>query len=97
MGGHVEDEEEEAEQSHEIQEGRLENTARREIWRAVAHMTSTEQALAAHDTGAALAAAMKAVEALQKRLHAGIATSCARCRRGCGSIRRGGYRAHSTR
>ncbi len=66
MGGHVEDEEEEAEQSHEIQEGRLENTARREIWRAVAHMTSTEQALAAHDTGAALAAAMKAVEALQK-------------------------------
>ena len=66
MGGHVEDEEEEAEQSHEIQEGRLENTARREIWRAVAHMTSTEQALATHDTGAALAAALKAVEALQK-------------------------------
>ena len=29
-------------------------------------MTSTEQALAAHDTGAALAAALKAVEALQK-------------------------------
>ena len=40
MGGHVEDEEEEAEQSHEIQEGRLENTARREISRAVSHMTS---------------------------------------------------------
>jgi hypothetical protein len=66
MGGHVEDEEEEAEQSHEIQEGRLANTARREIWRAVAHMTSTEQALAAHDTAAALAAAMQAVGALQK-------------------------------
>jgi hypothetical protein len=66
MGGHVEDEEEEAEHSHEIQEGRLENTARREIWRAVSHMTSTEQALAAHDTAAALAAATKAVEALQK-------------------------------
>ena len=45
MGGHVEDEEEEAEQSHEIQEGRLENSARRDISRAVAHMTSTEQAL----------------------------------------------------
>jgi len=66
MGGHVEDEEEEAEHSNEIQEGRLENTARREIWRAVSFMTSVEQALAAHDTGGALAAAMKAVEALQR-------------------------------
>jgi hypothetical protein len=66
MGGHVEDEEEEAEQSHEIQEGRLENTARREIWRAISHMTSTEQALAARDTAAALAAAVKAVESLQR-------------------------------
>ena len=31
MGGQIEDEEAEAEHSHEIQEGRLENTARREI------------------------------------------------------------------
>ena len=66
MGGHVEDEEEEAEQSHEIQEGRLENTARREIWRAVSQMTMVEQALSAPDTSAALAAAVKAVEALQR-------------------------------
>jgi hypothetical protein len=66
MGGHVEDEEEEAEQSNEIQEGRLENTARREIWRAVSHMTVVEQALAGHATGGALAAAVKAVEALQR-------------------------------
>ena len=66
MGGHVEDEEEEAEHSNEIQEGRLENTARREIWRAVSHMTAVEQALAAPDTGAALTAAVKAVEALQR-------------------------------
>jgi hypothetical protein len=66
MGGHVEDEEEEAEHSNEIQEGRLENTARREIWRAVSFMTVVEQALAGHDTGGALTAAVKAVEALQR-------------------------------
>ena len=66
MGGHVEDEVEEAEHSSEIQEGRLENTATREIWRAVSFMTAVEQALAAHDTGGALTAAMKAVEALQR-------------------------------
>jgi hypothetical protein len=66
MGGHVEDEEEEAERSNEIQEGRLENTATREIWRAVSHMTIVEQALAGHDTAAALTAAVKAVEALQR-------------------------------
>jgi hypothetical protein len=66
IGGHVEDEEEEAEHSNEIQEGRLENTATREIWRAVAQMTVVEQALAAPDTGAALTAAVKAVEALQR-------------------------------
>jgi hypothetical protein len=66
MGGHVEDEEEEAEHSNEIQEGRLENTARREIWRAVSHMTNVEQALAGKDTGAALTSAVRAVEALQR-------------------------------
>lgn len=66
MGGHVEDEEEEAEHSNEIQEGRLENTARREIWRAVSFMTIVEQTLAGHDTGGALTAAVKAVEALQR-------------------------------
>ena len=66
MGGHVEDEEEEAEQSSEIQEGRLENTARREISRAVSHMTTAEQALTAHDTSAALGAALKAMESLQR-------------------------------
>ena len=38
MGGEVEDEEAEAEHSHEIQEGRLENTARREIVDAIQHM-----------------------------------------------------------
>jgi len=66
MGGHVEDEEEEAEQSHEIQEGRLENSSRRDISRAVSHMTSAEQGLTAHNTAAALQAATQAAEALQR-------------------------------
>ena len=66
MGGHVEDEEEEAEQSHEIQEGRLENSSRRDISRAVSHMTSAEQGLTARNTAAALQAATQAVEALQR-------------------------------
>ena len=65
-GGHVEDEEEEAEQSHEIQEGRLENTARREISRAIGYMTRAEQALIAIDTTTALAQARLAVDALQR-------------------------------
>jgi hypothetical protein len=66
MGGHVEDEEEEAEQSHEIQEGRLENSSRRDISHAVSHMTSAEQGLTARNTAAALQAATQAVEALQR-------------------------------
>jgi hypothetical protein len=66
MGGHVEDEEEEAAHSHEIQEGRLENTARQEISRAVSHMSHAEQALVAVDTALALKQARLAVEALQR-------------------------------
>jgi hypothetical protein len=65
-GGSVEDEEEEAEHSHEIQEGRLENTARREIGIAIQHMTVTEQALAKVSVASALPPARAAVEALQK-------------------------------
>jgi hypothetical protein len=66
MGGHIEDEEEEAEQSHEIQEGRLQNTARREISRAINHMSLVEQALAVPDTARALQQARLAVDALQR-------------------------------
>ena len=44
MGGQVEDEEAEAEHSHEIQEGRLENTARREIVDAIQHMGRSRSA-----------------------------------------------------
>jgi hypothetical protein len=66
MGGSVEDEEEEAAQSNEIQEGRLENSARREISRAIHFMSEVETALGAVSTGAALPPAKSAVEALQR-------------------------------
>jgi hypothetical protein len=66
MGGHVEDEEEEAAHSDEIQEGRLENTARKEIVTAIQHMSRAEQGLAAVSTAAALPPAKAAVEALQR-------------------------------
>ena len=66
MGGQVEDEEAEAEHSHEIQEGRLENTARREIVDAIQHMGKVEIGLAAISTSAALPPARAAVEALQR-------------------------------
>jgi hypothetical protein len=65
-GGQIEDEVEEAEHSHEIQEGRLENTARREIGIAIQHMGRADQSLIAVDTTAALTAARAAVEALQR-------------------------------
>ena len=66
MGGQVEDEEVEAEHAHEIQEGRLENTARREIVDAIQHMGKVDIALAAINTTAALPPARAAVEALQR-------------------------------
>lgn len=66
LGGHVEDEFEEAEQSHEIQEGRLENTARRDINTAISHMTRAEQGMTAVETTVALASAREAVTALQR-------------------------------
>ncbi len=65
-GGHVVDEEEEAAHEHEIQEGRLENTARKEISNAIQFMSRAEQAMIAVDTGAALPPAQAAVEALQR-------------------------------
>jgi hypothetical protein len=65
-GGTVEDEEQEAEHSHEIQEGRLENTARREIVAAIQFMSRAEQGMAAVSTAAALPPAKAAVEALQR-------------------------------
>lgn len=66
MGGHVEDEEVEAEQSSEIQEGRLENSARREISTAIHLMTRAEQGLVSVNTATALPPAKSAVDALQR-------------------------------
>jgi hypothetical protein len=66
LGGHVEDEEEEAAQSHEIQEGRLENTARRDINAAISYMTRAEQRITALEIGGALPPARAAVESLQR-------------------------------
>lgn len=65
-GGEVEDEEEEAAHSHEIQEGRLAHSARREISEAIQHMSRAEQALIAVSTAGALPPAKAAVEALQR-------------------------------
>ena len=87
MGGQVEDEEEEAEHSHEIQEGRLENTARREIVDAIQHMGRVEVGLAAVNT----ARRCRRRARPSRRCSApsgGIATSCARCPCEAASIRR---------
>src|SRR5262249_46074808 len=66
MGGEVQDEETEAEQSNEIKEGRLENNARREINTAIRFMGQADQSLVAVDTAAALPAAKSAADALQR-------------------------------
>jgi hypothetical protein len=66
MGGEVQDEEEEAAHEHEIEEGRLENTARRDMLEAVRHMTIVETRLMTPDTGGAIPPARAAVQALER-------------------------------
>jgi hypothetical protein len=66
MGGHVEDEEVEAEQSSEIQEGRLQNTARQDIVAAMRQMTRAETGLAQSSPSVALPPAKLAAAALQR-------------------------------
>jgi hypothetical protein len=66
MGGEVQDEEEEAAHSHEIEEGRLENTARRDMLEAVRHMTVVETRLMTADTAGAIPPARAAVSALER-------------------------------
>ncbi|HET7698481.1 MAG TPA: hypothetical protein VFK57_22390 [Vicinamibacterales bacterium] len=66
LGGEVEDEEQEAEHSHEISEGRFANQARKEIVAATVLMSHVERALAAASTRAALPPARAALEALQR-------------------------------
>jgi hypothetical protein len=66
LGGEVEDEVVEAEASHEIQEGRLANQARREIVAATLSMRKVEESLAAVAVRPALPPAQEAVRALQR-------------------------------
>ena len=66
LGGEVEDEEVEAEHSHEISEGRFANQARKEIVSATVLMGQVEKALAAISTRDALPPARAAVKALQR-------------------------------
>jgi hypothetical protein len=66
LGGEVEDEVVEAETSHEIQEGRLANQARRDIVAATLLMAKVEQALAAVAPAGALPPAKEAVRTLQR-------------------------------
>lgn len=66
LGGYVEDEVVEAEHSHEIQEGRLENTARKDIETAISQMTRAAEMLTALSPSGALPPARAAVESLQR-------------------------------
>jgi hypothetical protein len=66
LGGEVEDEEVEAEHSHEISEGRFANQARKEIVAATVLMSHVEKALAAISTRQALPPARAALQALQR-------------------------------
>jgi hypothetical protein len=65
-GGEVADEVEEAEQSHELQEGRLENAGRAEMLRAINDMSRAEAHLNAGDTARALVSERAALAALQR-------------------------------
>ncbi len=66
LGGEVEDEEAEAQQSTEIQEGRLANRGQRDVRDATVAMSTAEKLLTAGDTRAALDAERAAVRALQR-------------------------------
>lgn len=65
MGGDVVDEVEEAEHSHEIEAGRLDNSGQQELLEAVRQMARAEQRLTDGDLGAALPYEYRALNALQ--------------------------------
>ncbi len=65
-GGEIEDEVEEAAHSHELQEGRLENSGRAEMLRAMNEMSRAEARLNDGDTAGALVFERAALAALQK-------------------------------
>ena len=66
LGGEIEDEEVEAEHSHEVAEGRFANKARQEIVAATVLMGRVERALTAVSTKDALPPARDAMRALQR-------------------------------
>ena len=70
MGAHgeVEDEEAEAEHSHEIQEGRLENRGQADLREATRLMSAAERSLLQADTGAALPSQRAALAAMQRAM-----------------------------
>jgi hypothetical protein len=65
-GGEIQDEVEEAEQSHELQEGRLENAGRAEMLKAINEMSRAEALLNGGDTARALVSERAALAALQR-------------------------------
>ncbi|MCU1381399.1 MAG: putative rane protein, partial [Acidobacteria bacterium] len=66
LGGEIDDEEVEAEQSVELQAGRLQNRGQRDLRAATIAMSGAQKLLTAADTAAALIAERAAVTALQR-------------------------------
>jgi hypothetical protein len=66
LGGEVQDEEVEAEQSSELQEGRLQNRGQRDLRAATIAMSQAEKLLTGANTAEALVAERAAVAALQR-------------------------------
>ena len=66
LGGEVQDEEVEAEQSTELQEGRLQNRGQRDLRAATIAMSQAEKLLTGTNTAEALVAERAAVTALQR-------------------------------
>jgi hypothetical protein len=66
LGGEVEDEEVEAQQSTELQEGRLQNRGQRDLRTATIAMSQAEKLLTGANTAGALVAERTAVAALQR-------------------------------
>jgi len=66
LGGEIENEEVEAEQSNELQEGRLRNQGQRDLRAATVAMSQAEKLLTAANTGDALVAERAAVAALER-------------------------------
>jgi hypothetical protein len=66
LGGEIQDEEVEAEQSTELQEGRLQNRGQRDVRAATIAMSQAQKLLTAANTGDALVAERAAVTALQR-------------------------------